>query len=145
MAKRKRDASCACCRAVECGICGLEFNNEHELHDRLFSQFGIEDDLRTFTPSSHTDDLSNSTCPYCDMSFHSPKGLNQHIGKMHNTSAKSASCPQCGKRFKTKYAVKFHVTQVHEGGTKVRCPLCPKLLYNKYMLKTHLRDAHGAS
>jgi hypothetical protein len=81
-------------------------------------------------------------CPVCSQSFVSAKGMKQHLGKVHPSTAKAVPCDLCSKPFKDKYALHFHVRQVHEKCTRVPCTVCGKLLYNKYILKKHLKDQH---
>ena len=144
----KAASSCPCC-AVKCQLCGEQFEDKGKLEEKLFSTFEIEADLKSFSEADvktpcKKKELAKRTCPHCSASFRSPKGLNQHIGKVHDSSSKESLCPFCSKRFKTKYAVKFHVNQVHEQKTRVKCPICERSLYNKYALKEHLREEHEA-
>lgn len=87
---------------------------------------------------------TSKNCPICCQTFVSFKGMKQHYGKVHPTSAKVSLCNICTKHFKNKYALRFHVKQVHEKQTRVSCGECGKLLYNKYILKKHLKDRHFA-
>jgi hypothetical protein len=148
MARKCESGGCCECCKVKCTLCDREFANEGMYMDQIIKCFDIPEDLRSFAPVSKTrcsKRLSSAqVCPHCPMTFNNLKGLNQHIGKVHDESSKNCVCSLCNKTFKTKYAVKFHVLQVHEKSTKVRCPLCPKTLYNKYMLKKHINAEHAA-
>lgn len=144
--KCESQGCCECCK-VKCTLCDAEFESEKVYVDELIDQFGLGEDLRGFARPKFPcpKKLSASRkCPHCSMTFNNLKGLNQHIGKVHDESSKNCVCTICDKTFKTKYAVKFHVSQVHEKATKVRCPLCPRTLYNKYMLKKHINTEHAA-
>ena len=81
-------------------------------------------------------------CNQCARPFASFKGLQQHIGKKHNSRKKYSKCPECEKKFRDKYAVRFHRRQVHEKVTRVACTECGLELYNKYALKTHQLTHH---
>jgi len=146
---RKCDSEgcCECCK-VKCTLCDTEFQNEGVYVDELIDRFGLGEDLRSFAPGAKAQcakkPSTSRQCPHCPMTFNNLKGLNQHIGKVHDESGKNCVCTLCDKKFKTKYAVKSHVSQVHEKTTKVRCPLCPRTLYNKYMLKKHINAEHAA-
>ncbi|CAG9318080.1 unnamed protein product [Blepharisma stoltei] len=82
-------------------------------------------------------------CKYCNKNFVSFKGIQQHIGKMHQISPREVKCDICLKSFKNKNALKFHHHQVHEKSTRVLCEFCHKLFYNKYALAAHINTCIG--
>mmetsp|Transcript_23357 Transcript_23357/g.23100 ORF Transcript_23357/g.23100 Transcript_23357/m.23100 type:complete len:114 (+) Transcript_23357:380-721(+) len=92
----------------------------------------------TQLPLPTPNDLGSMHCHLCNKDFISPKGLQQHIGKVHNQEGKNAKCPICNKEFKHKHAVKFHMIQVHDKSTRISCIYCQKILYNKYLLDIHI-------
>lgn len=78
-------------------------------------------------------------CKKCSKKFLNFKGLQQHLGKIHDEESKNSVCHICSKKFRHKHAVKFHISQVHEKATRITCSYCQKSLYNKYLLDSHVK------
>ncbi|CAG9318534.1 unnamed protein product [Blepharisma stoltei] len=76
-------------------------------------------------------------CHECLRLFSSEKGLNQHVGKVHNFNRRSVKCHLCIKKFREGSALKFHIRQVHDKTTRVKCDDCQKVFYSKYVLLKH--------
>lgn len=76
-------------------------------------------------------------CEFCNKDFASFKGVQQHIGKIHEMRPRDVRCEVCLKAFKHKHALKFHKIQVHDKSTRVSCEKCKKQFYNKYLLASH--------
>lgn len=87
-------------------------------------------------------DIKVIECSECLRRFSSEKGLNQHIGKVHNFNRKSIKCALCCKKFREQPALKFHIRQVHEKTTRVKCDGCDKIFYSKYVLAKHIGKCH---
>ncbi|CAG9318696.1 unnamed protein product [Blepharisma stoltei] len=84
-----------------------------------------------------TNKIEAFQCTECKKEFKNSKGLQQHVGKVHDLDNKQAHCHICLKKFRHKHAVKFHISQVHEKTTRISCEYCKKTLYNKYLLEDH--------
>ncbi|CAG9323648.1 unnamed protein product [Blepharisma stoltei] len=151
--------------SFKCCNCELSFSSEVALLIHQFSNGTNSDSITTINDLIHTksssageqetanqaigmaftqlplpafNDLDSTHCHICKKDFISPKGLHQHIGKVHEQAEKHVKCPVCEKEFKHKHAVKFHMTQVHDKSTRICCIHCQKIIYNKYLLDLHL-------
>ncbi|CAG9336056.1 unnamed protein product [Blepharisma stoltei] len=93
-------------------------------------------------PNISEEDSDEKAYTCCSMSFQGKRGLNQHIGRLHNNFEKTSECTQCGRSFRHKNALSFHIKQVHEKSTRVRCSKCGMMVYNKYMMKNHNKKYH---
>ncbi|CAG9334261.1 unnamed protein product [Blepharisma stoltei] len=150
-------------RTYKCDSCGLVFLSFfglkiHKSSDRESSGL-LSSGVSLKTPSSPTSQIVTNSCSQvvkqeetpkpcttevlfckdCKKEFKTFKGLQQHIGKVHEVENKQAYCHICLKKFRHKHAVKFHINQVHDKTTRISCEFCKKSLYNKYLLDEHMK------
>ncbi|CAG9326185.1 unnamed protein product [Blepharisma stoltei] len=162
--KNSKKASDSIGESFLCEHCMKYFDSAFTLKAHLLNEFELDDDsIAFFNMETRINENSESptsadthecekifkksekvllNCPNCNKIFKGQKGLNQHLGKIHNRKKRNSICKKCGKTFKHKYALKFHIRQVHDEATRVLCTFCGKEIYNKYMLAKHVSEKH---
>ncbi|XP_075231237.1 uncharacterized protein LOC142330073 [Lycorma delicatula] len=139
-----------------CSLCGKQFSARQYLNAH-YKSHNIATEaapccLDPVSENSRTQviEVSQFTCPQCDLTFKSQRALTRHTKTKHNplTTWYHCNVPDCNrpvKSFATRNQLSKHNKRHHsESSRKFNCPTCGKEFTEKASLLHHERQKHTA-
>ena len=123
--------------SFNCHLCPKIFNHRGLFKRHLNSKHKTTED---------SINMPTVSCEECPLKFLNNLSLEQHKGKVHNSTKtkKSFKCDQCSKEFSTYRSKKYHVDTIHSESAKVfQCSVCNFESKRNWQLKRHFSKLHG--